>query len=406
MADVTIDGTISTSTARGMRSVVFTTSDKGYFFYIDSGGTFVYSKTTDGGATWGAAVTINSATTQIAFDVWYDQWTPGDSGQLIHCWYFDVTNDKVFWRSLDTASDTLGTERTAFTGVSAIAAVNAYISGTKTTTGYLYVAANIDSSQENYFGRSTDGGTTWSASLSATFTGNNPNRCILFPASGTGDGNDIWAIFWASTTPAVIMQMWDSSAAAAVLSTSMFTTSAVGTDLTWQNPWSGSIRKSDGALIGVICTERDTVTADMRVFQVTGPIVASSQTNITQLTNITTDIDDNYHPAVFIDQNTNNIYVAYNGKRDGSEVLGTTTKIYYTKSTDGGSTWSSGDTAYQEGATSADVQVWTPISGPRFFVGWRVGTTLIGNAVNGVKVEQALPELITTQPMVPSLSHE
>ena len=38
MADVTIDGTISTSTARMMRSIVFTSATVGYQFFIDSDG--------------------------------------------------------------------------------------------------------------------------------------------------------------------------------------------------------------------------------------------------------------------------------------------------------------------------------------------------------------------------------
>src|SRR4029450_433324 len=111
MADVSIDASVSTSTARGMRSVVFTTASIGYWFYIDSNGTFSYSKTSDGGATWGAAVAISAQTTDIAFDVWFDKWTPGDSGTLIHTWCFDTGVDDIRYRTLDTNGDSLGTLR-------------------------------------------------------------------------------------------------------------------------------------------------------------------------------------------------------------------------------------------------------------------------------------------------------
>src|SRR4030095_7155978 len=151
MADVSIDASVSTSTARGMRSVVFTTASIGYFFYIDSDGTFGYSKTTDGGATWGAQVEVEAATTNIAFDVWFDQWTPGDSGTLIHMWFFDSTADDVYWRSLDTSSDTLGTRRNCIALVSAVAGVNAFVSGTKARNGNLACIALIDASGEQYF---------------------------------------------------------------------------------------------------------------------------------------------------------------------------------------------------------------------------------------------------------------
>src|SRR6266542_1497980 len=387
MADVSIDSTIGTATGRGMRSIVFTTTSVGYQFYIDSGGTFVYSKTSDGGATWGAAVTINSATTQVAFDVWYDRWTPGDTGTKIHCWYFDTTNDKVFYRQLDTNGDSLGTERTAFTGASAVAGNNAYVSGTKTRSGYLYCCSAIDASNEQYFGRSTDGGTTWGAALSATFQEANPDHALLFPATGTGDDNDCWAIYHDSSATALTMKMWDSSAVAQVESSTIQTIVAVGTDLTvYQYPFSGAIRESDGHLIFVSSSDRDTATADMQVWEVSG-VTAASQSGITHLTDITTDKDDNYNPAIFINKGNGDLYVAYNGKRDGSETIGTTTKVYYTKSTDNGSTWSAGDTAYMEGSTAAVLQVWVPLTGPFFYSSWRTGTTLNGNKVNAIAVK-------------------
>lgn len=403
MADVSIDATVSTSTGRGMRSVVFTSALIGYWFYIDAAGTFVYSKTTDGGGTWGAAVTINSNTDIVAFDVWYDQWTPGDSGTLIHTWYFSVTGtnaDTVLWRTLNTSGDTLGTQRSAFVGASAVAGRGAFCSGTKTRSGYLYCAFDIDAGAEKGLVRSTDSGTTWSANLATSFVSQSLDCCLLFPATGTGDDNDMWAVYnSASIVNNVIMKMWDSSTGLAAVSTSMQGCIQNTTDLTGQYPFSASIRHSDGHLIIAIMSDRDTATADMTVWEVTSVVDGSAGTR-TQKTNITTDIDDIYHPAVFIDQNTNAIYVAYNGKRDGSEVLGTTTKIYYTKSTDGGATWSAGDTAYQEGAAAAAFQVWAPLSGPLFYVGWRVGTTLVGNKVNSVNVTPVvvMPDLIT-EPM-------
>jgi hypothetical protein len=382
MADVAINTNISGSaTARGMRNVVFTTASIGYVFFESTTPTFVYRKTTDGGATWGANVTINATGSQVAFDVWFDQWTPGDTGTLIHLWYFDTTNDKVFWRSLDTNGDTLGTERTVFTGASAVGGRGAFCSGTKTRSGYLYVAYDIDAGAENGLTWSTDNGTTWQTPVG--FVPSTIDQCLLFPATGTGDNNDMWAIYQVASTNTLEMKMWDSSAAAVVISASMQTMVENTTDGTGQMGFSGSVRHSDGHLIIVSCSEYDTATADMQAWEV-GAVNAGSLTGITALTNITTNIDDNYNPSVFIDQITNDIYVAYNGKRDGSEVIGTTTKVYYTKSTDGGTTWSAGDTAYEEGATAVVTQVWTPLMGPRFCAVWRTGTTLSINKVNSV----------------------
>lgn len=361
-----------------MRSVVFVSTMVGYFFYIETGtGAFVYSKTTDGGATWGAAVTVKSAATQCAYDVWFDQWTPGDSGTKIHLTYFDVTNDDVFYRSLDTASDTLGTERTVFNGATAIAGRGNFSSITKTRSGLLYVAYDIDAGTEKGFHRSTDGGTTWSASLSSTFIEATIDQCKLFPASGTGDDDDCWALYQDASADALTLKLWDSSAAAAVESATLTALGENTTDLTGQYWFDGAVRHSDGHLI---------VVAKTAAFGAPGNTVVSDVTStstFTTKTNVSTGTDDHAWPQIFIDQTTNDLYVAYNGKRDGSEGLGGSSKVWYSKSTDGGASWGA-EQPYMEGAVANVVQVWCPKSGPLFYCGWRVGSTLVGNAVNSV----------------------
>lgn len=362
-----------------MRSVVFTTASIGYWFYIDTSTSgFKYSKTTDGGATWGVGVLISPAVAGIAYDVWFDQWTPGDSGTLIHTWAFEATADDVVYRTLDTNGDSLGTARNVFVGGSAVAGRGAFVSGTKTRSGYLYCAFDIDAGAERGLHRSTDAGVNWSTNLSTTFVEATIDQCLLFPASNTGDNNDCWAVYHDASADALTLKMWDSSAAVAVESATIVTLVEGTTDLVHQYGFSASVRHSDGHLIVATINGYDLSTSDHQVWDINGT------GSITELQAITTNIDDHYHPAVFIDQTTDDIYVAFNGLRDGSEVLGTTTKIYYTKSTDDGATWSAGSTAYMEGAAGVVVQVWAPLMGPRFYAGWRVGTTLLGNNVNSL----------------------
>lgn len=390
MADVTIDSAALTGTARGCRSVVFTTADIGYWFFLDNTtGRLNYSKTTDGGATWGGQTEIATSTT-LGFDVWFDQWTPGDSGTLIHMFWITSGEDDTYWRSLDTNGDTLGTLRTVFAGATYVAGRGVFVSGTKTRSGYLYCAYDGDAGAERGLHRSTDSGTTWSANLSTTFVEATIDQCLLFPASNTGDNNDCWALYHDADADALTLKMWDSSAGSATESSTIQTLVENTTDLTGQYGFSGSVRHSDGHLIVAAISERDTGTSDHQVFDINGTA------SITSLTAITTNIDDHYYPAVFIDQNTDDLFVAFNGIRTGADTLGTTSKVYYTSSSDNGSNWSAGSTAYQEGAASLNVQVWAPLMGPRFYVGWRVGTTLIGNKVNSLTFSGGPTDVVGT----------
>ena len=379
MADVSVDGTISTSTARGSRSLVYATDLIGYMFYIDQDGVFGYSKTTDGGATWGAQVNVDSgaATTVLAFDVWFEQWTPGDTGTKIHCWWFDTTADDVIWRTLDTNGDTLGTQRVVFAGATSVVGRGVFVSGTKTVSGYLYVAYDIDAGAERGLQRSTDSGTNWSANLSTTFVEATLDTCFLYPASGTGDNNDCWALYYDASATALTLKLWDSSAASATESSTIQTHTDGNVDLTGQFGFAGAIRPSDGHLIVAAHSLRDNASTTLQVFDCTDTSTIATKTAIT------TNIDDNYWPQVFIDD-AGTIYVAYVGKRDGTETLDVTAKVYYTKSTDGGTTWTSGDTAYMEGAAGTVQQVWVPLGGNRFAGVWRVSGTLLTNKVNSL----------------------
>ncbi len=144
-AQVTIDATVNITAGShlgGSPTTVFISQTTGYAFYRDSTGACVYSKTTDGGATWGTAVTVDSQTDCINIAVWYDQWTPGDSGTRIHIATIDSGSDDIWYRSFNTANDTF--DNTIFNisdnaayGGTLVAGTN-YVSITKSTTGVLY----------------------------------------------------------------------------------------------------------------------------------------------------------------------------------------------------------------------------------------------------------------------------
>ncbi len=75
-AVVTIDGTVSTNANSfffGGSQTVFISDQIGYKFYRDASGSCVYSKTTNGGGSWGVPVTVDAQTDCASIAVWYDQ---------------------------------------------------------------------------------------------------------------------------------------------------------------------------------------------------------------------------------------------------------------------------------------------------------------------------------------------
>ncbi|MCX7997204.1 MAG: glycoside hydrolase [Patescibacteria group bacterium] len=108
---VTIDDTVSTTTTEHLHTghnVVFIDDQNGYLFYVDSDGRCKYSKTTDGGNTWGTARTVDNQTDCQHPTVWYDRWTPEDTtGTYIYILTQDVGADDLWFNRLDTTTDTL-----------------------------------------------------------------------------------------------------------------------------------------------------------------------------------------------------------------------------------------------------------------------------------------------------------
>ena len=151
-APVIIDGSPNVDptmhTSAGSRTV-FVDDQIGYHFFPGNLATNCrYRKTTDGGATWGSAVVVDSQTDCIGIVVWYDQWTPGDTGTLIHILTMDTGDDDLFYTALNTANDTLATTTaqriypaTASTTASFAQGTNNH-SITKSTDGQIYVVAD------------------------------------------------------------------------------------------------------------------------------------------------------------------------------------------------------------------------------------------------------------------------
>ncbi len=144
VASITIDPNVSTTAAAHEKSghtTVCVTNATCYAFYIKSGNTLAYAKTTNGGITWDSIVTIDSTQTWLGVAIWYDRWTPGDiTGNLIHFAAIESGTDRIWYGNIDTGNgDALtGLVQTIPSSAGGLAAAND-ISITKATDGKLYV---------------------------------------------------------------------------------------------------------------------------------------------------------------------------------------------------------------------------------------------------------------------------
>lgn len=320
-----------------------------YFVYIDrSDFDLKYRKSTDGGASWSAATTIRTGSV-ASVSVWADWWTPGDTGTTIHTLCVDDGVDDVFYRPLDTASDTLGTESTVYAGTTLS---NTSVSITKTRGGNLLAAWETN---ERAAYKSTDGGVNWS-SIASPMEADNNDQIDLYPAN-LADNQDAWAIYFDNSDHEFSLKTYDDSA-------NSWSEASIVTGITYDfflRPHMGAVRHSDGHLLFVTSIQSDVATNDLLTFDI------GDASSITAKTNVITDADDWGAARVFIDQRNNDVYVSHAGKSDGSETWASSVKIYSHKSSDGMASWDT-DTARQEAAATNVAYLFSPPMGARFIL--------------------------------------
>jgi hypothetical protein len=337
-AQVVIEGAPNTTASGHTKAgtgVVFIDDQVGYKFFkagsAPDNGMCVYRKTTDGGNTWGARVRVDTQTDCIGISVWYDQWTPGDTGSFIHIATFDTGDDEIFYNRLDTSNDTLlvSTSISTMVGLAtSYAAGTNVVSITKSTTGVIFV--NVDDSNGTYIRRcSTNCGVSGSWDPAGTPPQGNANSwSLLMPLSG----GDVMLIN-RSTTNVIRSSIWNGT------SWSGFNTidaSAIG-NTTYDVGMAATVDIDSGDIYLVYTADNDSFTVadhDLRTAIYSGGGWSSRTAVFTNIAG-----RGLLQVAVGRDLNTGDIYTAYSIR----DTIGTaaTGRVYYVRSTDGMNSWGS-----------------------------------------------------------------
>lgn len=322
----------------GIWGPYWTSTTVGVIVYVNSSSEVEFMKTSDGGANWSSTETASNGSTR-ALSVWFQQQTPGLTGDTLHCVWLDDAGAGagIFeYVEYDISSATIGTIRTVVGSLSVSGTVlsnRSYVGIAK--GGQVYCGYAINGVSSDSFD-SADGitfattNTVWESSVN--------DICLFFPATGTGDDDDCGVVFWDLSANDLTTKMFDASA-------DSWDEDAIGsaTDANFPSGMALSVRLSDEHVILAAWNSVDDAGADIDVYDITPNSVTAP--TISALTDAVVDSAESYFVGVFIDQSNNDLYVAYASGTAYLSLLSTK----YVKSDDDGTTWGS-PVAYQEDA--------------------------------------------------------
>lgn len=349
-AMVTVDGTVSTvaNVHDGTSpTTVFISDQVGYIFYRDSTNACVWTKTTDGGSTWSAAVNVvDNSCHHIA--VWYDRWTPGDNtGNYIYTASNKAGVNDIMYNRFDTTNDTLQMTSAAPTNITDASSTNKtntfvsddnYETMTKGTDGTLYVGVEDSGTtgDQSYIikcSTSCSTGSNWSDTgivLPQDPDAQAKNNALLIEPQS---GGDLLAISFDQTNLDILSKVYH------------FSTS------TWDSTW--VTVDNNAANNTTYAGDMFSAVVDRRNFNVymsymhnattpgtdddiqTATYSGGAWTRKTDV--LTNDAKGLLVSQIAMDQNTGNIYVAYTART--TPATATTANEYWKKSTDGMTTW-------------------------------------------------------------------
>lgn len=368
-------------------TVVFTTDSVGYAFFTSNDGTCYYRKTTDEAVSWGSAVQVNSLTDCTNLSVWYDQWTPGDTGSHIHIVSMHASSNELRYNRLDTSSDTLlttpGATAVASNGQTPTLSVGANVPTiTKGTDGTVYVA--IADNGDAFINECSSGcniSGNWSE------TGTNPLD------TATGDlqllvpllGGEVMIISRDRSADDVRSKVWDNTswdAGWTIVDTNAGESSDYELALSAvTNPVTGRVHLayvSDHNNFFVADHDIRTAYYDGGTWTAGSDIVTNDTRGITEI-------------AVVLDENTGDVFAMYGAR--STITVATTTDIFWASSGSAMASWSIDNGPLNVGQDDFYGLSTNHMSADRLYGVWYEDTT---NDIRGETIFDIVPPLTAT----------
>jgi len=339
VADVTInsDGLATEYFAGGLRACShYLVKDRytQYLFYIDVSNDLLYRDSTDGGRNWNAGTSVRAGTiTSMA--AWADWNTQGDDGEIIHVVYHDTDGtDTVFYRQLDTRTNTLGTEITLSSSMTFGVTNDLHWSVVgKTRGGNIVVTVRTESgtttSEWNHW-VSTDGGATFDARSITTLAEADGKDQHLFAQGNFDDPNDYSILYLDDSAIELSRKDYDDSGNS--WSETVFSPDPMVSlfSLAYYCPISVAHRESDGVDLVALVTHYDDVSAEVLIWNL------NTLQEIVATTPLPTGAEIAF-PRITVDQRNDDLYVHL----VRGNTLFTDSNVTRYKSSDGGDTWGS-----------------------------------------------------------------
>lgn len=335
MADTLVDGVAASGTHDiGMFGPYWSNKDTAIIVFIDQSQDVSIRRTADAGATW--SKTVVDAGTAEQMSSYFDKETPDDTGDVVHIAWSDSVAGSIFYRGFNVASNSfVAAKATVDGGITVGAATNERVSITKTRSSNLIVA--FETGTEIGCVKSGDAFATAGTIIDDVFEGaGNIDTSLLLPAN-TGDSNDACAIYMDRSVDTTSIKMYDDSAN---LWTETIISSGMDVNVTGIS-MDAATRHSDGHILLSQHSNDDTATDDLRTWDLTPDSIASP--GVSAKTDVLTDIAEAKRVAVLINQQTDDVYVAYT--RGATQDA--TVDVFYKLSTNDMTSWGS-ETSYSE----------------------------------------------------------